>query len=160
MESTAVTSDGGSTTAPLPRWVLVTCDGHLLGLPLDRVREITTPRPVTRLPGCGPEVCGLVGLRGLVVTVCDLGLVLRLRAAAALPGHRLVFLDDGERTLALAVEEVLRMAPGAPDRAALDEDELRGMALGSEDVLGVAELAGHRALLLDPDALIERLLAT
>jgi hypothetical protein len=34
------------------------------------------------------------------------------------------------------------------------------MALGPEDVLGVAELAGHRALLLDPDALIKRLLAT
>ncbi|MEX2611387.1 MAG: hypothetical protein WEA24_15800 [Gemmatimonadota bacterium] len=53
----------------------------------------------------------------------------------------------------------LRGAPGAADWAALDEDELRGMGLEPGDVLGVAELAGHRALLLNPDALIERLLA-
>jgi chemotaxis signal transduction protein len=159
MESTAVTSDGGSAAASVARWVVLECHGRFLGVPLDRVREITSPRPFTRLPGCGPEVCGLVGLRGRVITACDLGVVLRLRPAASHPDHRLIFLDGGERALAVAVEAVLMMASAEPDEAAPEPSELRRLGLGAADVLGAATLGEMRVLLLDPDALIERLLA-
>jgi purine-binding chemotaxis protein CheW len=59
----------------LSQWVVFNCGDHRFGLPLDRTREILPPRSCTRLPGCGPEVAGLVGIRGRVLTVFDFGIV-------------------------------------------------------------------------------------
>jgi chemotaxis signal transduction protein len=63
---------------------------------LDCVVEIIPPRPFTRLPGAGADVCGLVGVGGRVVTVFDLGVVLGLGRAADHADHRLLLWSSAD----------------------------------------------------------------
>jgi chemotaxis signal transduction protein len=136
-----------------PQWVVLLCDDVRLAVPLARVREILTPRPFTRLPGCGPEVCGLIGVRGRIVTVFDLGVVLGRGRATNAPDHRLLLVDREGRTYGLAVEAVLRIAPSeTSEGAAVD------LPLEEGDVIGIGAIDEERFIALDPDHLLDRLL--
>ena len=116
-------------------------------MPLERVGEIIASRPFTRLPGAGPEVCGLVGVRGRVVTVFDMGAVLGLRSAATLPDHRLLLMDLGTRRIGAAVDDVLDIAP-----AHVEPD-------GSEPgMVGRGRIQEAEFTALDPQVLLGRLL--
>jgi chemotaxis signal transduction protein len=113
---------------------------------LERVHEIVPPQAVTRVPGCGREVCGLLGLRGRVITVFDLGVIAGGSASASIPDHRLVLLKYGERVVGLAVDQVLTIAAFE----VIEDDEARG---GSRGESTVALKAGGRTFtILDPDA--------
>src|SRR5690606_10010388 len=135
-----------------PQWVVLSCDEVRLAVPLARVREILTPRPFTRLPGCGPEVCGLTAVRGRVITVFDLSAVLGRRAAATVADHRLLLVDRNDRAVGLAVDAVVTIAPA----------ELRAGAeprLSAQDgVIGIGDIDNQRFAALDLDHLLERLL--
>lgn len=110
-----------------PQWVVFGCSGERFAVPLSRVREILLPQPLTRLPGCGQEVCGLAGLRGRIVTVLDFGAALGLGPSAAVSDHRLLLVEYGTEQVAGAVDEVLAIShEGAP---LLDLDELLGRLL-------------------------------
>jgi purine-binding chemotaxis protein CheW len=76
------------------------------GLPLDRVRAVLRPPPVTRVPFPPPDVAGVVHLRGALLAVLDLGT--RLRFAPALRPGRLVVVAPrgGGEPLALLVDGV------------------------------------------------------
>jgi purine-binding chemotaxis protein CheW len=148
MVSNNVAAEAGTHAPTDPQWVVFVCGGRHWGFPLDVVREILTPRPFTRLPGAGPEVCGLIGVRGRVVTVLDLGVLLADRAAASLPDHRLLLLELGARRVGAAVDEVVTI--GA---AALKPGE---DASGVE--LGAGEVDAQRFTALDPIALTAALL--
>jgi chemotaxis signal transduction protein len=93
---------------------------------LDCVVEIIPPRPFTRLPGAGADVCGLVGVGGRVVTVFDLGVVLGLGRAADDADHRLLLLELGRRRLGAAVEDIVTIAP-----ARIDAHDVDGAVVGT-----------------------------
>lgn len=133
------------------QWVVFTCAGQRFGVPLGDVREILTPRPFTRLPGTGPEVCGLVGIRGRVVTVLDLGVVLGLRAAGSLPDHRLLLLEPGAGRIAAAVEEVAAIS-------AADLEPAPGAEPGRANVAGTGRAEDGTFTALDSAALTRHLL--
>lgn len=136
-----------------PQWVVLMCDDIRLAVPLARVREILTPRPFTRLPGCGPEVCGLIGVRGRIVTVFDLGILLGRGRAAETPDHRLLLVERHGRAVGLAVDAVVRIAPAETEPAgALD------LPLEEGDVIGIGAVDQERFMALDPDHLLDRLL--
>jgi purine-binding chemotaxis protein CheW len=144
----------------LPAWVVFSCGGERLGIPLLSSREVVPPQPLTRLPGCGPEVAGLVGLRGRVVTAFDMGVVIGAAPAQSVPDHRLLVLDYGERVVAIAVDAVVGIARA--QGAALEP--IGATALGHlesvrGDVIGVGFLEGKRYLALDPERILKRLLA-
>jgi purine-binding chemotaxis protein CheW len=136
-----------------PQWVVLLCDDVRLAVPLAQVREILTPRPFTRLPGCGPEVCGLIGVRGRVVTVFDLGIVLGRTRSAEVPDHRLLLLEWRGRAVGLAVDAVLRIAP-----AETVPDGSHDLPLHEDDVIGIGAMEHERFVALDPDHLLDRLL--
>jgi purine-binding chemotaxis protein CheW len=106
-----IADDAAAAALASTQWVIFRCAGEDFGLPLDPVREILTPRPFTRLPGAGPEVCGLAGVRGRVVTVVDLGVILRAASSAGIQDHRLLLLDVDDRVIGVAVDEVVMIAP-------------------------------------------------
>ena len=54
------------------RYLLAQAAGQRVAFPLEVVREIIPPQAMTRLPGAGAWVLGLLNLRGLVLTVVDL----------------------------------------------------------------------------------------
>ncbi|HEX6939411.1 MAG TPA: chemotaxis protein CheW [Longimicrobiales bacterium] len=143
-------------TAPV--WAVFGCGDRTFGFPLDRVREILFPRPITRLPGCGPEVCGLIGLRGRIVTVLDVGAALGLRPAVSQPDHRLLVVECGDRLVAGAVETVAAIRPVAVRPIGRLRAVLRGIAVDRGAVLGVGRLDGEPFLALDSDAVLGALL--
>ena len=62
----------------MERMALLVVGEHRFGVAIERIREIIPARPYTPLPGSGPHVCGLINLRGRIVTVVDLGARLKL----------------------------------------------------------------------------------
>ncbi len=158
--TTTTGSDARDATATetAPEWVVFTCDGHRFALPLVRVREVLEPRPFTRLPGCGPAVCGLVGVRGRVITTFDFGAAVSLRPASASPEHRLLLLEHGERVFALAVDGIVAVARASAAELPLRAEALRALDIERDDLLGIGAYADQPFLAVDPDRLLARLL--
>jgi purine-binding chemotaxis protein CheW len=147
------------THSASPEWVVFGSALHRFGVPIQFVREIIGPRPFTRLPGCGAEVCGLIGLRGRVVTVFDFAAALGLAPIARDGEHRLLLVEHGTRLVGFAVEEVLGVAAGTRDELPLGAEELRGLDIERDDLIGVGELHERPFLALDPKRILDRLLA-
>jgi chemotaxis signal transduction protein len=142
----------GVTQAQAPLWLLFACDEHAFAVPLALVREIVPPQHFTRLPGCAPEVCGLIGLRGRVITVFDLGAALGLRPSTCAADYRLLLVEQGERVAGVVVDAVSATEPLRMD--ALTPDD-RGRRFA--DARAVAEWNGARVLALDIDNILGRL---
>ena len=136
-----------------PQWVVLLCDDVRLAVPLVRVHEILTPRPFTRLPGCGPEVCGLIGVRGRVSTVFDVGILLGRARSSEVPDHRLLLLEWRGRRVGLAVDAIDRIVP-----AETTPDDSHGLPLQAGEVIGIGAVDNERFVALDPDHLLDRLL--
>ena len=87
----------------LERMALLVVGEHRFAVAIDRIREIIPARPYTSLPGSGSHVCGLINLRGRIVTVVDLGARLKLAPASANPDHSIVIVEHRGRLAGLAV---------------------------------------------------------
>jgi chemotaxis signal transduction protein len=131
------------------QWVLFLCDGDPFGFPLERVTEIMTPRPVTRLPGAVADVCGLVGVRG---TSSRPSTCARCWAAACGSGatdDRLLLVDLGPRRVAVMVDDVLAIEPAsAPARGGA------GRGVPAAALLGTGTADAGRFVAMDPAALL------
>jgi purine-binding chemotaxis protein CheW len=149
VSNTAVVAEAGTDATAAAQWVVFRCGDQRYGFPLESVSEIITPRSFTRLPGTGAAVCGLVGVRGRVVTVFDLGVVLGRESAAAFPDHRLLMLALGNRRIGAAVTDVVSIAPA---RIAGPRPDAEAWIMGT----GRVEDGDFAAL--SPDLLLQHLL--
>ena len=140
------------------QWVVFSCGEFWFGLPLDCTREILSPRAITRLPGCGAEVCGLVGIRGRVVTVFDFGVVIGGEPSVEKPDHRLLVLIVRGRRVAAAVDEIIAVSREVAGVLPLDSNALRPYDIDRDDLLGIGALDDRPFLALDPDRILGRLL--
>lgn len=144
--------------SPTAQWVVFACSGHRLAIPVQQVCELLAPRPLTRLPGCGEAVCGLISLRGQIITVFDLGAVLGLRPAVALPEHRLLLFEHGERLIAFAVDNVVTTVHLAASQLSIRQEAFLALDLKGPELLGVAATGDEAFLAIDPQPILERLL--
>lgn len=142
-----------------PQWVVFTCEGRTFVVPLDRVREILTPQPLTRLPGCGPEVAGLAGVRGRVVTTFDFGVLLTARPSVAEEDHRILLIEQGERLVGAVVDEVVAVAHATTESFLPGEPGFAGLRLRGEDVAGAGRIDGEPFVSVNLDAILGRVLA-
>lgn len=135
-------------------WAFFSCGNQGYAVRLDRVHEIVPPQPVARVPGCGPEVHGLVGLRGRVITVFDFGVIAGGTASAERPDHRLVLLRFGERIVGLAVDRMLTITTfEAVEEYAAAPDGIHGANTTT------LTAGGRTFTVLDPDAVFGSRLA-
>lgn len=150
---------GLGTATRRARWIVFACQEQAFGLGLDRVRETLPPQPFTRLPGADAAACGLMGLRGRVLTVFDFGSAFGLRAARGAADPRILLVDAGARTFGLVVEVVLGVVRNeAP--LGLDAAALARLDAGRDDVRGIGEMDDGRPFVaVDLDRLLGRLLA-
>ena len=74
-------------------YVTVVLDGQWFGLPIARVQDVFMPQLLTRVPLSGPEIAGVLNLRGRIVTAVD------LRCRLALPPR-----PDGPPTMAVGID--------------------------------------------------------
>lgn len=95
--------------SPQHSYLLVRSRAWLCALPLAEVVETLRTLPLQPVAGAPPFVRGLSLVRGELVPVVDLALLLGGERGAA--AGRLVLVRAGEHRLALAVDEVLRVAP-------------------------------------------------
>lgn len=150
---------GPAEAAVLERMALLVVGEHRFGVSIDRIREIIPARPYTPLPGSGPHVCGLINLRGRIVTVLDLGARLRLPPASALPDHSIVIVEHRGKLAGLAVEEVSRIVDADPEALADAADSLRALRADRAYLRGVGEVDGQVFVAVDPDEVIAPVLA-
>lgn len=153
---------GGGTAVVTPddagldrRWVRIACAGRLYCIPLKRVREILAPQPLTRLPGCDASVAGLLGVRGRIVTVLDLGRTLGAAPSVAVPDHRVLLVEAGERVVGIIVDDAKGVADGVLSTTAPGEDA--GIDCDGNATVCGRVVAGNEGFpALDLDAVIDR----
>jgi purine-binding chemotaxis protein CheW len=148
----AVADESTVHASGVAQWVVFLCHGDMFGIPLEQVREIVAPRPFTRLPGASREVCGLVGVRGRVITVIDLGTLLGGRPSAGQPEHRLLLLDIDGRRIGAAVDEVVTIA--AAEVEATDGP----VRVAAEASLGTGRVEAGTFAAVDPAILLNHVL--
>jgi len=125
----------------------------VFGVELARVKEILSPPPITPVPRAPRDVVGVCSVRGLLVTVVDLRVKLRLEVRPDTRRTRILLATTpaGE-AVGLWVDEVLQVVRlGEPDM------ELTTAGIGtevSEYVLGVGRPSGEFIVLLDLTALV------
>jgi purine-binding chemotaxis protein CheW len=129
--------------------------GDTYGVRLEGVREILKLPPVTEVPRAGPEVMGVVSVRGLLVSVLDLRR--RLRGVAGEIGRkgRILLVEGPEKEMiGLYVDEVLQVF-----RLADSEIETAGTVPGlqtSDYVVGIGRSEGTMLVLVDLGQLLGR----
>jgi purine-binding chemotaxis protein CheW len=148
----------GEAAAP-ERMVLFVVGEHRFAVPIARIREIIPARPYTPLPGSGAHVCGLINLRGRIVTVVDLGARLNLPPASRIPEHSIVIVEHRGKLAGLAVEEVARIVQVDPASLADSAEVLRALRIDRAYLRGVGEVDDEIFVAIEPDEIFDPILA-
>ena len=111
--------------------LLFSLAGHLHCAGLGSVREIIPLKPVTPLPGSPVQVCGLINLRGTIVTVLD-ATMSEYGVSSMAPTASILLVELGTRVAGVVVDEVHDIGlldKDVPFEALLDLGALVQMAL-------------------------------
>ncbi len=138
---------------PTRRLLVFEVSGTAFACEMESFREIVPTRAMTRLPGAPDTVCGLINLRGTIVTVLDGGLVLG-RPAYARGAGLLLLLDYQERWIGIGVDDVRDIQDVPIDRfSAADPAETSQLG-----ITGAVEIEGNRILVLDIKAVVDHVI--
>ena len=144
--------------AELERMVLFVVGEHRFGVPIGRIREIIPARPYTPLPGSEGFVCGLINLRGRIVTVIDLGARLRLAPASAHAEHSIVIVEHRGKLVGMAVEDVARIVDVDPATLLASAETLRSLRIDRAYLRGVGEADDRIFVAVEPDEILDPIL--
>ncbi|HWE43999.1 MAG TPA: chemotaxis protein CheW [Gemmatimonadaceae bacterium] len=125
------------------RVLLFALGEQVYGCDIATVREIIPQRRPTRLPGAPAFVCGLINLRGTIVTVIDLARRLE-RSAGARPDGSYIMIEMGTKLVGIAVDDVM-------DVRALTENEIEAATADQTRggvVHGMGRLGDERMVVL------------
>ncbi|HJQ10109.1 MAG TPA: chemotaxis protein CheW [Gemmatimonadaceae bacterium] len=142
--------------APVPtrRLLVFELSGAQFGCDMDSFREILPTPPMTRLPAAPHTVCGLMNLRGTIVTVLDGGLVLGRAAFRRAEGLVLV-VENQDRWIGMGVDDVRDIKDVPVDRFVAAGDHTVPVA-GA--VTGEVEIDGARVIVLDVRTVVQQVL--
>jgi purine-binding chemotaxis protein CheW len=128
--------------------------GRTYACGIDAVREIIPFRRCTRLPGAPSFVCGLINLRGTLVTVLDLAARLDVGVVDRAEGS-IVLAEHGSKVVGLGVDRVrdVQAIPPEDVEPATGDDARAGL------VRGLAHVDGQVVVLLDVPRLVRQALA-
>jgi purine-binding chemotaxis protein CheW len=139
---------------PTRRLLAFEVGGTVFACVMESFREIVPSQRTTRLPGAPDTVCGLINLRGTIVTVIDGGISLRKPPCARTSGLTLL-VDYFERLVGIGVDDV-RDIHDVPIDQFVSADAPQGMAGGV--VTGAVEIEGRKVLVLDIKALVQEVI--
>jgi len=139
---------------PALRLVLFRLGALVCAAPASKVREVIPAGSPTRIPGAGRSVAGLLNVRGTLLTVVNGSRVIGL-AEAEEPPESVLVLNQGGRSVGLAVDEVL-------DLVEVQADQLEdGETLPGIDPRLIRQIGHHGSrvfAVLDIEALVMPLL--
>jgi purine-binding chemotaxis protein CheW len=143
--------------AKLSEFVTFTTSGQLFGLPIGRVQDVFKPSQITRVPLAGPEIAGVLNLRGRIVTAIHLSNRLDLDSSthAATPKKppMAIGIECGAESFGLLVDvvgEVLKLPEAELEPNPINLD--RKLARVSD---GVFRLDGQLLVVLDVDRVLD-----
>lgn len=91
--------------------LIVTVADCAFGIDINQTLGINRVIPMTRVPKSPEYVCGIINLRGQVVTVLDLGVRLGREAVTAAPQNRIIIVQDNNENIGLLVDKVIDVIP-------------------------------------------------
>jgi purine-binding chemotaxis protein CheW len=109
----------------MSEFVTVALGDHTFGIPVEEVRDVLTPPPLTHVPLAPPEVAGALNLRGRIVIAIDLRKRLGLPPAAANTAPMCVVVESGGELYSFLVDrvgDVLRPDPMSFEQSLLALD--------------------------------------
>lgn len=121
-----------------------------LAVPLGAVERVLLMLAHRPVPGAPGVVTGVIDLHGSPVPLIDVRRRLRLRPRAPQISDRVLVLRCSDRTIGLAVDDVLGVRRLDPLAIAAAEDA----APGAKRLLGVAAVSGELLFLYDPEAFL------
>ena len=139
------------------QFVTIRLGGQLFGLPIDRVQDVFMPDNFTFVPLAESEIAGVLNLRGRILTAIDLSRVLDVTAVnetnSERPAVSVSYANESYGLLTDIVGEVVTLAEDGlePNPVNLDPGWVRVST-------GTYRLESELLVILDVDALIERLL--
>jgi purine-binding chemotaxis protein CheW len=134
-------------------YVTFTTAGQMFGLPIERVQDVFKPANITRVPLAGPEIGGVLNLRGRIVTTINLARRLGLESRVQGSAPMAIGIESDAESFGLLVDvvgEVLKLPEG--DREANPINLDRKLARVSD---GVFRLDGHLLIILDIDRVLD-----
>jgi purine-binding chemotaxis protein CheW len=137
----------------LTEYVTFTTAGQLFGLPIERVQDVFKPVNITRVPLAGPEIAGVLNLRGRIVTAIHLSNRLDLQSRPERAAPMAIGIESGTESFGLlvdAVGEVLKLSDS--EREANPINLNRELARVSA---GVFRLDGQLLVVLDVDRVLD-----
>jgi purine-binding chemotaxis protein CheW len=135
------------------RWVCFRLGEQLYGLPILQVQELLGDAAIEPVPGTSEQVCGVINLRGNVVTVLDLRVCLGLSPGMSAAESRIVVVEHGSESVGLRVDGVAEVRKVID--AAIRPSPNVGTMLSGGPVRGVYLRDGEMLTLLDPDAIVD-----
>ena len=121
---------------------------------IERIVEIVTPRPTTRIPNADLSVVGIISLRGTIVTLVDVRRKLRHPPAGEPDADtRIVVVDYRNEMVGFVVDRVLRVV-----KTAAEDIEAHPVVHATEldeSIRGVFRVGGALTILLDLDKLLD-----
>src|SRR4051812_16090724 len=139
---------------PTRRLLVFELGGNAYACDMDAFREIVPTREMTRLPGAPDTVCGLINLRGTIVTVIDGGTALGRPAFRRAEGL-ILLVDFAERWVGVGVDDVR-------DIQDVPIDQFGSSGEGDIPVVGAAtgvvEIDGRRVLVLDIKTVVQHVI--
>jgi purine-binding chemotaxis protein CheW len=140
-------------TARFSDYVTFTTAEQLFGLPIERVQDVFKPARITRVPLAGPDIAGVLNLRGRIVTAIELRS--RLGLGARDPGRLAMAIGielRGESfgLLVDTVGEVLKLSDSEREPNPINLDRNLGRVSA-----GVYRLEGQLLVVLDIDRVLD-----
>lgn len=116
-----------------------------------KVKEVITPPEMTPLPKSPPFVCGLMNLRGIVLTVIDLRKKMGITPLEDRSHNAVIIFDLGDRLVGAVVDSIQKVLT-------LDKESIRPVP--DEDnqslhLLGVLKQEKKLTMWLDPEVVLE-----
>jgi len=135
------------------QFVTMQVDGQLFGIPVQTVRDVLRPLPITDIPLSVPEIKGSINLRGRIVTVIDMRIRLGLDEVEATAETMHVVVEHKEELYSFVIDKV-----GDVLTLKLDDLEHNPANLGAnwqQVSLGVYRLDGQILVVLDIESLLK-----
>jgi purine-binding chemotaxis protein CheW len=141
------------TEERVTEYVTVMIGGQLFGLPISRVQDVFIPERLTRVPLAGPEIAGVLNLRGRIVTAVDMRRRLGLPPRTDARARMAVGVELGAESYGLMIDsvgEVLKLGDASRELNPVNLDA-RLASVSS----GVHRLDGQLMVILDVDRVLD-----
>lgn len=122
-----------------------------------KVKEVITPPEMTPIPKCPPYVCGLMNLRGLVLTVVDLRKKLGIAPDKDCVENAVIIFDLGDRMVGAMVDSIQKVLtiPADHIKPVPDSD-----GSTNTNFLGILQHDNRLTMWLDPEKVMDQHAAT